>query len=575
MRRVLTTLAVAAALVAAPAALPVTFDTGQHPRCRPGETFTCRDLFIESFDGTDLDATVYLPQATPAPAVLMTHGYSGWHRGGGDFNAQRFLAENGYVVLAYTSRGFGRSQGTVELDSPDFEVKDAQALIGWLADSANTAGAVVLDGPNDPRVGMAGGSYAGGIQLLTAAYDARVDAIAPEITWNDLRYSLAPNGVIKHGWIDLLYASGKYGGYLGPPGTMPPPVAGTDGVSPDQDRQVALTYLANDNVELPAGQTYSDGSRSTYEYLEKRSPVGGGIIDRIHADTLLIQGQKDTLFNVNEAVANFRAISDNRPKASTKLVIFSGGHGYGEITGERDQIRSRILTWFARHLRGEKVRTGAPVEVWQPWEAGTNFVGLRALPSRLTAFGVTPTSVQLANTPAPTSHSEVSNFQSETSSSSRDAAPGLTSADLALEVPPGTAFAGSPVLRFTISSSAPEAIVFAKLHDLDSASGQRTHLFRLVTPVRVRSGKGDFCSDSIPGPSSTSAVSAAEVCLPLSGLTWRVQEGHRLGLTLATSDSMYFGSRISAEYEITNLSLELPVLTDNLAFRNGGRGRGR
>ncbi|MGH2812470.1 MAG: hypothetical protein ACRDI1_07130, partial [Actinomycetota bacterium] len=67
----------------------------------------------------------------------------------------------------------------------------------------------------------------------------------------------------------------------------------------------------------------------------------------------------------------------------------------------------------------------------------------------------------------------------------------------------------------------------------------------------------------------------AQVCLPLSGLTWRVQEGHRLVLTLATSDSMFFGSRISAEYEITNLSLELPVLTDNLAFRNRGRGRGR
>src|SRR5947208_14465886 len=55
---------------------------------------------------------------------------------------------------------------------------------------------------------MSGGSYAGGIQLALAAFDHRVDAIAPEITWNDLRYSLFPHNVIKFGWDELLYADG-------------------------------------------------------------------------------------------------------------------------------------------------------------------------------------------------------------------------------------------------------------------------------------------------------------------------------------------------------------------------------
>src|SRR5438445_3937090 len=65
-----------------------------------------------------------------------------------------------------------------------------------------------MDAPGDPLSGMSGCSYAGGIQLALAAYDHRVDAIAPEITWNDLRYSLFPHNVIKFGWDQLLYGAG-------------------------------------------------------------------------------------------------------------------------------------------------------------------------------------------------------------------------------------------------------------------------------------------------------------------------------------------------------------------------------
>ena len=45
----------------------------------------------------------------------------------------------------------------------------------------------------DPRVGTIGGSYGGGFQFAVAGIDARVDALVPMITWNDLSYSLGPN----------------------------------------------------------------------------------------------------------------------------------------------------------------------------------------------------------------------------------------------------------------------------------------------------------------------------------------------------------------------------------------------
>ena len=79
------------------------------------------------------------------------------------------LRAEGYNTLTWDPRGIGGSGGIVNFDSPDFEARDVQALIDFVA----TAPEALLDGPNDPRVGMSGSSYGGGIQLATAAIDAR------------------------------------------------------------------------------------------------------------------------------------------------------------------------------------------------------------------------------------------------------------------------------------------------------------------------------------------------------------------------------------------------------------------
>ena len=50
------------------------------------------------------------------------------------------------------------------IDHPKFEARDTQALIDYIADQPEAK----LDAPGDPRVGMSGSSYGGGIQLLTA-----------------------------------------------------------------------------------------------------------------------------------------------------------------------------------------------------------------------------------------------------------------------------------------------------------------------------------------------------------------------------------------------------------------------
>lgn len=99
-----------------------------------------------------LDVDLYTPATTPAPAVLLAHGFGQTKT---DLVSQaKRLQSAGYVVLAYTARGFGRSGGSIGLDSLDGEVPDARALVDVLARSP----AVQRVG-GDPVVGVVGGSY--------------------------------------------------------------------------------------------------------------------------------------------------------------------------------------------------------------------------------------------------------------------------------------------------------------------------------------------------------------------------------------------------------------------------------
>src|SRR5919107_1649233 len=63
-----------------------------------------------------LDTTLYLPTTTPAPAVLVAHGFGGT-KASVDADA-RALVARGFVVETWTARGFGASGGQIALDAP-------------------------------------------------------------------------------------------------------------------------------------------------------------------------------------------------------------------------------------------------------------------------------------------------------------------------------------------------------------------------------------------------------------------------------------------------------------------------
>ena len=125
------------------------------------------DQRATSFDGTQIAYTTFFPDSasasSPVPVIMRTHGWGGSRETTATGFVQQLL-DNGYGVLTFDSRGFGESGGTVEIDSPDFEARDASALIDVLQ-----ADPRVAKKKGDPQIGMSGGSYAGGIQWVTDA----------------------------------------------------------------------------------------------------------------------------------------------------------------------------------------------------------------------------------------------------------------------------------------------------------------------------------------------------------------------------------------------------------------------
>ncbi|WP_276278962.1 CocE/NonD family hydrolase [Halorussus caseinilyticus] len=290
-------------------------------------SYTTTDLTISSHDGTSLAATLYEPDDGQAhEAVLMTHGWGSNRKSGRVTEKAKLYASNGYVVLTYDSRGFGESGGEVGLDGPK-EVDDASTLVDWLAGRDN----VLMDGTGDPKVGMDGYSYSGGIQLLAAAADDRIDAIVPRITWNDLEYAVAPHGVVKIGWLTLLLGLGGIKSWDFETGN-------------GLDADLWDWYLdAAWNNEL---------SQDAKDAFAQRSPADE--ISNVNAPTFLIQGWDDTLFKPVEALRTYRSLQDRG--VETRICFYEGGHaleGLDRTQSEIDYLNGLALDWMDRHVKGK------------------------------------------------------------------------------------------------------------------------------------------------------------------------------------------------------------------------------
>ncbi|HVM26561.1 MAG TPA: CocE/NonD family hydrolase [Mycobacteriales bacterium] len=546
----------------------------------------------------ELEYDLYLPEGAsaedPRPAVVMTNGF-GLDKGAAEVTSMSsFLARNGYVVLAYTAAGFSGSGGCITLQSIDRDAIGTQQLVDEVLDVRDD---VLRDADGELVLGTVGGSYGGGWQLPFAALDERVKAAAPGRTWQSLRYALNPNnrvvpgdatrfahplneqGVFKLQWTSLFFAAGNgepVGGI--PPTPTPPRTACTEyklaTADPAEVAGAACTgYLAELCALYARIVTTGDTTAADRQLLDRAS--GATFLEELGArrlPVLLVQGQRDTLFNPNDALTAYTAL---RTAGSPVEMVWNwGGHGgynsrpgecevYGGGTGAPDPsptgegledcyLTARTLDFFDRHLRGEP--GSAPGFAWYrdaaPFAEGADgdvaadeqygtAAAYPAMPS--TAFALSGSdslvppggdaaagSVRLVNPPGgqPSSYSETSNFTGP-SSNPRDPRPpydlpgqsaSFTSAPFAEAVES----VGVPTARLQLSHAAPtDLVLFGKVYDV-APDGTAELVHRLVSPVRV-----------------PTAALGEPVEMNLVGFAHRFEAGHSVRFTVTTTDMAY------------------------------------
>ncbi len=530
----------------------------------------------------DLDASLYIPAIPgPLPAVIMAHGFGGSKES--IARGANFLSTHGFVVLAYSARGFGRSTGQIGLDSLDYEVPDGRALVTWLSLRPE----VLQDGPGDPRVGVTGASYGGALSLMLAGTDKRVDAVVPLITWNDLSTALFPNaidtdpatpgtpaavsgtgdGVFKKSWAAALLASVISGSVL-PGGTTGPGNAISSGAT-------ASGGLPGSGVGQPTAgcgrlmpalcAAYSTAAQNGHESAEliallaKSSPAS--VIGKITAPTLLLQGERDTLFGLDQADANAAGIA----AAGTTVAVgwYDGGHDGGYV----DQwTRARLNGWFGYYLSrsgppptktfiytvdGPASDTGAGQTTARQADAYPGTTGAAPVSNASIALvGDTQTVVNPAGG-APAGISSVPGLSGVDPTLLGKIAGGLPGQTARFRSAPLTSpivIAGTPRIAVTVSAvptpadttdspaTPGTAVLFASMSKI-SAGGRRTLAGGAVSPIRIT------------GLVLNGAAVTARVDLP--PVAFQVEAGSTIEIDVSTTDQAYAGSRSPAVYRIS------------------------
>ncbi len=474
------------------------------------------DRVVAVGDGVRLDTSYFTAgSGGRRPAVLLAHGFGGSKD---DVREQaEDLARDGYAVLTWSARGFGKSTGKIGLNAPDGEVADVSRLIDWLAEQPQ----VRLDKDGDPRVGIAGGSYGGAVALLAAGHDTRVDAVAPAITYWNLADALFPNGVFKKLWAGIFVNSG----------------GGCDRFEADLCRM----YQRVAESGTPDAEAV--------KLLEARSPQAVGA--RIKVPTLLTQGQTDSLFPLGQADAAAKAIRANGAPVDVDWI--AGGHDGGDL--ENDRVQARIDAWFDRYLKddegagtgpafrvtrtggvdstdGQAQLRGASADRYPGLTNGQRSVPLRGREQSVdNPAGANPPAVSAL--PGIGGAGGLSQLSSLGLGVSLDF-PGQYAAFESAPVGDDLRITGSPTATVHVRSTTEDAVLFAKVYDVGPGGTSPVLPSQLVTPVRVEDAKA-----------------GKDVTVTLPAIDHEVEKGHRLRLVLASTDLGYASPAAPATYTVS------------------------
>lgn len=471
-------------------------------------------LLSADLDGEDISFTVHEPATLVAgaayPLVLHSHGYGGARQAARPTSGLLAdLLANGYGVLSVDERGHNQAGGTIRILDPNKEGQDWLQILDWA--EAELAWLAYADG--NPIIGATGGSYGGGFQHMVYAIDPqhRLDAIAPDITWHDLRYSLFSGGVFKSMWATLLSAVGN-----NPAANNRQDAEVNEGLAQGQ----ATNSLDDDKLAL----LYQNSLRSHCEGNNATTAPGG--LQPI--DAFITQSHLDTLFNFNDAYHNYECL--RALGGDVRLFTKATGHGLDNGDGgqncgalERD---AATLAWFDEKLKG---RSGAA----------------DAVPSiclnlgKTGADAITPTQITVGGATVVIDQQTITVGEGN---------PNIVTVPLYTAPAGGDVLAGIPTIDMTIADAvlgganpALDPILFVGLGLQAAGAGAPTA--PLMNQIRPFRGYGDYSDE-------------------LVGVMTRMNEGDQIVLMLhASHTQQYPGSGSIAAATITvDASVALPLL---------------
>ncbi|MEA2480189.1 MAG: type transport system ATP-binding protein, partial [Thermoleophilaceae bacterium] len=475
--------------VLAAAALPATADA--------------RDATVTSFDGTQIILSFHpSPQGGKAPTILEGHGWGGSRETNPDATSDEgtgnvgvgALRKAGFNVLTWDARGFGNSGGMVTVDSPDAEGRDVSALIDWLAQQPEAQ----LDAAGDPRVGMTGVSYAGGIELVTAARDKRIDAIAPIIAWHSLLTSLYKEETVKGGWASALV---------------------TLGIPTSKNRLDPHVTSA-----FTSGATTGKLSADDRAWFDSRGP--GDLVKQLTIPTFLVEGTADTLFTLKEAITNYEILkADNVP---AKLLWFCGGHGVCLTgAGPKGHVEQTVVAWLRRYVANDAAVDTGPNFEWladdAQWRSAADYPVAPGAPITATGSGT------LALNPADAASGTVAT-----------AGRAANAVNVPVTAPAAAQVVGEPQLSLTYSGTGAPAdtYVFAQL--VDEQRG--VVVGNQATPIPL----------TLDGAAHT-------IARPLEAIAASAAKGTKYTLQLTGGTMLYGPTRVAGAITFSRIDLLLPT----------------
>ncbi len=272
------------------------------------------DIKIKSFDGIHLSANMLIPnfKKGPLPTVIFVNS---WTLAEHEYLAPAIeLANRGFQVLNLAMRGWGCSEGEVEVLGPK-EVKDVKVVLDYL---------VQLPTTDRNNIGIAGISYGGGTTLMMLAKDDRIKTGVAMSAWASLSKALFDQGTVRLLWGEVLVQTGHITGNLSP----------------------KITTLFND---VKAGKN----TEEIINWANQRSPIEFiHEVNKRNVPVFIANNFNDNLFQPNNVLDYYNKLTS--PKL---LDLNQGTHATSELGGLfgiSNYTFERVYDWFEHWLKNKK-----------------------------------------------------------------------------------------------------------------------------------------------------------------------------------------------------------------------------